>query len=488
MAPKVCRFRQRSSQFIPNSLMRRSLVDVLEGKALIKVLAPVSLAWRVQLAVVCKEFFRILRTGELRIERAASGWGPEKLVCRTDSSAAMVDIVLRWLYTFPDVTEELGGYSFENQRVEMEVGEPGDGPFDHDPLFFKFAQIRVPGPQVPAFPILGCSLDDLDPKDASARLRDAWWVVARSIFAGTPLPDAMTCLALVQHRDSEDPDQPGTRHPRSWWVDQGYEPPRPESDSFMALIWTGRQYGLLSCQDTHYSPTPYCTINVWGGVSADWVQGHLLNTLVGGALLTSTFTGLCKVFESLLDEEIPSTWNESWRFAQGTDWEHWPDVHSEDLSSEDIVGNMSQGQRTAWADSYSSTFLNEVGSGKHEVLHCPFSDTISSEADADNTVQRTDCDVIEEVNRLASSSRKFVQPCLASRDEDVLQMVGELWAKRRIPHQCVWEEASWASSAKKLLGLQEDSSGASSAEEASGASSAEEASGASSAEVSHTYT
>ena len=74
--------------------MRRSLVDVLEGKALIKVLAPVSLAWRVQLAAVCKEFFRIVRTGELRIQRAASGWGPELLVYRADSSAAMVDMVV----------------------------------------------------------------------------------------------------------------------------------------------------------------------------------------------------------------------------------------------------------------------------------------------------------------------------------------------------------------------------------------------------------
>ena len=131
-----------------------------------------------------------------------------------------------------------------------------------------------------------------------------------------------------------------------------------------------------------------------------------------------------------LDEEIPSTWNESWRFAQDTDLERW--------------------QGDDWQDYCDSHF--EGDGGKHEVLHCPFSDTISSEADAEAALrwwQRTDCDVIEEVNHPAEN--------VASRDEDVLQMV----KKRKETHQ-FFENTSQVAT--------------------------EEASGASSAEVSHTYT
>jgi hypothetical protein len=252
----------------------------------------------------------------------------------------------------------------ENELIVMEDDECGwDGPGPH---FYKFAQIRFGGPQVPQRPIgmfKNLYIDSVGPIDAPSRVQDAWWTVVRSIFDGAPLPDALTVLSLFERN-------PACR-------EQGMV----ASDTFQALVWNGFAYGLIEAETVSLWPVPHFHVKVWREVSADWVQNIFLPTLLGEATNPdANFTALQLTWQLACDSHqgpdglfhrgIPSQTFDSWTFAQGTEWEDWHEEERDDVihGVADYVGD----ECLAYID----RLYIEGKNRRPEVVKCPFSDGV----------------------------------------------------------------------------------------------------------------
>jgi len=219
------------------------------------------------------------------------------------SGAAMAQKVLEWAETFPNLPADSA-----SMRVELQALEGGDKPHWESTEggrsnYFKFAQLQIGAQAVPGLRE-NIFVEKLDPKGAPARLREAWWTVARSIFQGSGLPPAMRVLALCERREGG----------RSAFVD------------FVALVWTGVECKVVACTAAPTYTEVY--VQVQGNLSQTWMR-DALSTLVRNARAQAgglKFNDLIANFRSVLCADdnghlhSPPTlararsWKENWEF------------------------------------------------------------------------------------------------------------------------------------------------------------------------------
>ena len=105
-------------------------------------------------------------------------------------------LVCRWTSMFPNIAPHgESGCCFTSHQLGL---SPQDREWDFI-MIHEMVLFRTGGAQVPSYclfeELFGCyiggKLAGLDPADASMRLRDIWWIVARSILDGAPLPKSM---------------------------------------------------------------------------------------------------------------------------------------------------------------------------------------------------------------------------------------------------------------------------------------------------------
>ena len=187
----------------------------------------------------------------------------------------------------------------------MEALEQGDKPsHSSDSPYFKFAWLRVGGEQVPSIPMgRDLYLDSIDPKDASVRLREAWWAIARNLFDGTPLPPSVRILALGDRRHGGPP----VLTDQCSYLGLRYA-------VFTAFVWTGSQCGCVFCgMGPSYLD---CSIRISGGMSEDWMRS-LLTAFLRKVDQRGTFgdvRSLLHNFAWKMPEE--GSWHDSWEFNQ----------------------------------------------------------------------------------------------------------------------------------------------------------------------------
>jgi len=357
-------------------------------KVLPHVLVRVPLACYPKVMAVCRRALEIIRSKENCIERVMSCWGAETLVLHAASSAAMVDPVLRWLASFPHMSFP------ENQRIQMEcVKEESDilDILNRPP--FKFAQLRISGPELESskwqdkLPPRNFQIDTLDPINASPRLRDAWWSVARSIFEGTPLPASLTTLSFFSSFDSDNIDP-------SLYDSHDLRRGLPHKLScawFATVIWNGETCGLLTCDFVDFHPFPHCNIKVWGGVSSQWLHDAMMVTITNHVHRAHTFTSVCAGFQALSQQEIQSTWRDTWTFAKDSKWETY------------LRYQVNHG--TSLYDETGDEGCDYLGEffwygGKNDISSCPF--CYCSEKDVKESDIDIDIDILQQVHDAAS--------------------------------------------------------------------------------------
>lgn len=301
--------------------MSESIVHALPGNALMETMARVPLMSQGPVKATCWNLKQLLISSAFYKVRMDSGWGPEIRISRVASSKYMIDRALHLVEMF------LHQQACESARIELEALEDGDKPSaSHDAPYFKYAQFRAGGAQVPAEPMQqDLYLDLLDPKDGSERLREAWWAVARSIFDGTPVPASVRILALGARRHGG----------------------RSAYSQIRALVWTGSQCGYLICSmDPAYMDV---SMSIHGGLSEEWMRTSLTSFL-GNAKRDGTFNELLHDFPCMLEspELGSSTWSDVWEFDQDMN-EDGIDEEAQEGYLDTIFGVEKRADQKSWS-------------------------------------------------------------------------------------------------------------------------------------------
>ena len=256
-----------------------ALGQKLSGSALVEVLVRVPLASHAQARACCRDFLAILTSETFARNRVVSGYGPEVCICHSSSSGVFKG-ALRLLKAFLEPRPGI-----ENIRFETEGVHKGE-------KVYKFAQLRVGGPQVPPGPMgRKLRLERVDPRGASRCLRDAYWAVMRSVYDGSPIPPAARILVIGNREEASD----------------------GQSSMALAVVWTGSEGGVV--KSSYASEWPDCSITACGGVPERDMRTALASILQPAMKKLRSFGELLHAFEDGLNSmEESSSWQDEWDY------------------------------------------------------------------------------------------------------------------------------------------------------------------------------
>ena len=209
----------------------------------------------------------------------------ELLVVKPQSGEAMAKLSGRLINAFMDPASMPIDSSIRLELEEIETGDKRSMSFEKP--YYKFMQLRMGGKQTSTEDFEDIHFNGLDPKEAGV-LRKAWWAAVRSVLDGLPIPDSARILLLGVRRF-------GGRSAFSY---------------VMALVWTGKDYGVLKC---HMDPTYLdCNMVCSGGVKEEVVT-KALNGLKESK--TKSFNDFAEAFETAVNEIMDSQeWEDQWSY------------------------------------------------------------------------------------------------------------------------------------------------------------------------------
>jgi len=180
-------------------------------------------------------------------------------------------------------------------RVEFRELEEGDKPsMSFDDPYFRFLQLRDGGVQIPAEPMEeDLYLNGLDPVGGGP-VRNAWWAAVRSVLDGTAIPSDARILLLGDRRMGG----------------------RSAYSLIMALVWTGKDYGVLKC---HLDPAYLdCAMVAWWGIQAGPVDAALDKLEKSEGM--KSFNDFEGEFEDAINTMTKgATWTDEWSYPNELD-------------------------------------------------------------------------------------------------------------------------------------------------------------------------